>query len=78
MKTSLNEKLTLEQLNSKADKVNFSHRVLRAKLIGEKYFNTHYHTRGKFYFENRILFVAYMSYNSFCYAPMLGVNSHIN
>lgn len=83
MKTQLNEKITLPQLNAKGDKGNFSHRVLRSKLIAEKHFNPKKHKKGKFYFDidknKKYLMVAYADLKGVAtYVPMLTVGQKID
>lgn len=78
MKTTLREKFTLESLNLKSDSGLFSHRMLRSKLIAEKYYNPKFHTKGKMYLEvdgkEVILMCAYEpNKGQFCYVPMLSI-----
>lgn len=78
MKTSYNEKMTLKALNEKGDKKKyaFNNRVIRTKLIAEKYYNPSTHKKGKFYItsENNgktvMLWAAYDLKGG--YAPMIG------
>jgi len=78
MKTTYKEKMTFETLNAKQDKTNeiFSTRVLRTKLIAEKYYSPKKHTKGKYFttLENCgktvTLWAAYDFKGG--YAPMIG------
>jgi hypothetical protein len=81
MKTTLNQKMNLQELNSTGDRTAFSHKVLRTKLIAEMYFNPKKHTKGKFYIETTsnqvMLFAAYKDLNGKCiYAPFIGFNKN--
>ena len=74
MKTTYNERPTLKELNLKSDKGLFTHKILRVKLIAESHYNPNKHTKGKFYFEDGMLWCAYAGVkNEPCYAPMFSI-----